>query len=478
MYLPLQKYQRGQFLILVAFSVVVLIGFTGLAIDSGRGYGVKAKLNAAVDAAAIAAGRALATGNTDQDRIDAATAAATNYYNANFPDGYLGATRSNPAISAVHDANSGRWTVDVSGTATMPVTFTGILGFTNVPVVASGRTIRRDLDIVLVLDISGSIGGAFNQLIAAARDNFVKKLIPSSDRLGLVAFSSGAINSVNINTSARGFDQTNAVNVLNALSLQQYTGSTEGMRLALNQLNNVTAANRSSLRMIVFFSDGAPNMVPAKFCDGAVDGGGSCTGSLRQGDLFSETNGSESIKADTIYRNNFLNTSLPPGTFSNIATLPNTGLSMVVANGSSLGINLASDLSSRNLAAAAAVTFNYPYRNSRCNVNRAARNMVENVANEARKEGVKIFSIGLGAELNAIEVSGCSYSNLEQGQVIMKRIANTSGTAVTAANPGNPGSDTFQALPQPSGLYVAAADGAALAAAFSTILSEILRLTQ
>jgi Flp pilus assembly protein TadG len=489
------KHQAGQILILAGLGLVMLVGFGGLAIDSGRSYGVKAKLNAAVDAAAIAAGRALAVGADDAARSAAAITAATNYYNANFPTNYLGATRGNPTVTATHD-NTGKWTVNVAGSANMPVAFMGVLGLGNVPVLASGQAIRRDLDIVLVMDLSGSIkddngpggsftGSDFDKLRNAARDNLVKKMIPTTDRVGLVYFSSGGVNSVAINTSARGFDQTNMVAKLNALTHnERYTGSAEGMRLALNQLNSVTVANRSSLRMIVFFSDGAPNMVPAVFCNGTVANTGNPTGTCPggksvTGDLFSETNGDDVTKANTLYSNNLLNSEVSGSPFNSIATLPKFGLSMTKSDGSALPIPLASQLGSRTMVnASAPITTNFPYKNTLCNVNRAARNMLENVAYEARSQGIKIYSIGLGGNLTSNETSGCGYTNIEYGSTLMKRVANTSGTPVTAASPNNPGSDTFQPLPQPTGLYVYAAVAADLASAFSTIVSEILRLTQ
>jgi Flp pilus assembly protein TadB len=51
--------QRGAVSIIVAASIVLLIGVIGLAVDAGMGYMVKAKLDAATDAAAIAAGEAV-----------------------------------------------------------------------------------------------------------------------------------------------------------------------------------------------------------------------------------------------------------------------------------------------------------------------------------------------------------------------------------------------------------------------------------
>ena len=61
---------KGAVLVVVALFTVVLLAVTGLAIDSGIGYGVRAKLNAALDAAAIAAARAVASGKmTDSAQL-------------------------------------------------------------------------------------------------------------------------------------------------------------------------------------------------------------------------------------------------------------------------------------------------------------------------------------------------------------------------------------------------------------------------
>src|SRR5438309_7427594 len=47
--------QRGQAIVLVALMIVVLLGFVGLAIDGGRAYLDRRHLQAAADAAALAA---------------------------------------------------------------------------------------------------------------------------------------------------------------------------------------------------------------------------------------------------------------------------------------------------------------------------------------------------------------------------------------------------------------------------------------
>jgi hypothetical protein len=233
------------------------------------------------------------------------------------------------------------------------------------------------------------------------------------------------------------------VTAINALNVSGSTASAEGLRLALNDINGVPPINRSSLRMIVFFSDGAPNDVPAVFSNG---------GTAVTGDLYSETASPGTSKATRIFRNSQRDSQL--GTYSNIATLPTAGFSVTgVGN-----VNLASYNNHRVLSGS-------PATNTRCNVNKAARNMAENVANTARSQVVKIHSIALGAAVNTLEITFCAYTASELGSNVMKRLSNTSD------------SDAYNAA-QPTGLYVWAENAVDLDNAFTSIASEILRLSR
>ncbi|MCX7240689.1 MAG: VWA domain-containing protein [Burkholderiales bacterium] len=474
------KHQRGQIFILLALALFVLIAFAGLVIDAGRGYGVKARLNTAVDAAAIAAARALAVGEGDAARIAGAKSAARDFYTANFPSNYLGATLlplNDGNINAVHDDVSKRWTVEVTGSALMPVTLMGLLGFTDVTVTAAGATVRRDVDIVLAIDTSGSLANPADTLtkLKQAAIGFVDQFNAGSggDRVAVVSFASGGVVDVGfVAPYSRGFNKTAIKNAINALTVTGGTASAEGMRLALNQINLVPLASRSDLRAIVFFSDGAPNAVPATF---SYLNTGNPTPQSVTGDLYSETNLTRLTTPTTckttlepcrIYFSTKRDCQLPnancsnAANYPNILTLPNLGFDITGIG----GVPLASYRGNRVLDGA-------PIKNTRCNVNKAARNMVENIANTARTQGITVHAIGLGDMINSLEVvkSFCPAYDTnpakEYGINIMKRLANTAD------------SDTKDAL-QPIGLYVWAANASELAAAFSAIASDILRLTR
>src|SRR4029077_1361782 len=119
--------EKGMVLVYMAGAITVLLLFSGLAVDTGRVYIVKAQLSKALDGAALGAARNLNSGNPTQE--------ATRIFNANFPAGYMGATvTSGPTVNVTTDAASGRNIVSVTAAATMPTTFMKLGSFDTVVV--------------------------------------------------------------------------------------------------------------------------------------------------------------------------------------------------------------------------------------------------------------------------------------------------------------------------------------------------------
>src|ERR1039457_1779949 len=90
-----RKRQKGFALIYVTMmAAFVLIPMAGLAIDFGMLYNIKARLQTAVDAAAIGAGYMLHASTNLQDPVQIAAIqnAAQRYFNANYPPHYFGST--------------------------------------------------------------------------------------------------------------------------------------------------------------------------------------------------------------------------------------------------------------------------------------------------------------------------------------------------------------------------------------------------
>src|SRR5436190_902573 len=156
--------QGGFVLVYMATILALLMVTTGLAVDSGRAYLVKAQLSKAVDGAALAAARALNSGNP--------RAEAVQIFKANFPAGYLGTATSPDPTAASNfytpsvNAATGVNTVTVNASAVMPTTFMNVANISSVTVSSTGEATRRMVDLSLVLDVSSSIGAQWAEVSA------------------------------------------------------------------------------------------------------------------------------------------------------------------------------------------------------------------------------------------------------------------------------------------------------------------------
>lgn len=453
----LDKGSKGQVLVLVALMMVMLLGIAALAIDIGRAYGVRAKLNAAVDAASFEAANALAQGSGESGMRAKALQVAANYFSANYnSEGFMGATPSAPTVTANRDGNTGAWTVNVAATATMPTMFAGVLGLSSLDIAAASETVRGTLDIALVLDASSSMTSKFPEVQIRAKE-FVKLFAELDDRIGLVAFSSGAYPTVSICgvndpnpiqnpepnslSCGRGYNQETVKRAIDNLEASGMTASEEGLKKALDQLNALQTDRRAGHRAIVFFSDGAPNTFNGRF---TLVGGGTA-----EGNLYSSVGVGD--KAEWIYDAGSYNgaaTHVP-----SIAELPTTDLSGAVKAESH---NKKRSYDHKPVA-------DYLM----CEVNEAARNMTENVANMARNDDITVYAIGFGGEINTRQMFDpkCAETYNEIGATIMKRLANTKD------------SDSYNAA-QPVGIYCEAPDANALKMCFDQVASAMLRISK
>ncbi len=145
--------ESGAAIVFLAGATVVLVAAAGLAFDSGRGYLVNARLSQAVDAAALAGGRSLTIGGSGDY-----AAQITKYFEANFPDGFMGAQVSAPQITVNPEGDQ----ITVVATAQIPTTLMRLVNIKDVEVSARAvvnRTVKG-LEVTMVLDNSGSMKGS------------------------------------------------------------------------------------------------------------------------------------------------------------------------------------------------------------------------------------------------------------------------------------------------------------------------------
>ncbi|MES2010863.1 MAG: vWA domain-containing protein [Pseudomonadota bacterium] len=485
--------QRGQITIIAGLLMIGLLGVVGLAVDAGMAYVTKAKLNAAVDSAAIAAAKAVTNGTTQADQAANARQAASNFFYANYPNGYLRGTPAlNPVTVNFDTPTLGAITIGVSGTATMPLSLMKILGFNNIAVAATSQTIRKDLDLIFIIDSSGSMGPVWSTVRANA-NSFLDQFSPTEDRVGLVHFATGAVSDIAINTTQRGFNRTVMENTITNLSNGGNTNYAEALWQANAQLNSIATSNRSSLRVVVFFSDGEPNTLAASYrmdtttsttttvttttCNSK---GKACKSTSTSSTANSTANGttvcaggattnSPTSSVGGFYQINQQNTKMTgtcanlsssstqtsgssgngnqPGTFTSTTTVTTvTPTQMPAYYNAHNATDQQFAITPTSVPYVVGSTFNAQ------NIYNAATNVPVEMASYLRSNGVYIFTLGLDGD-------GGFDADL------LKNMANTPDA-------------TLYNSAQPSGVYCYAANISGLKPCFSKLASEILRISK
>jgi Flp pilus assembly protein TadG len=261
--------QRGSILVMFTLMLPLIAGIVGLAIDGTMMYIVQAKLQTAVDGAALGAGRLLGTQAN-------ATEIATEFLHANYPSGFWGSYNLTPNITSTTSLST--HTITVSATVNVPTLFMRILHFDNATVGASAIATRRDSRVMLVLDRSGSMTSNLSTMKSAAY-GFTSKFTPGTDELGLIVFSGSAFVAYPTNgtlgASATGPNVhfadpvsaggSNMLTMINNMALGTYTNTSEALWLAYQELKKASLIDNDPTRLnaIVLFTDGVPNVVSA-----------------------------------------------------------------------------------------------------------------------------------------------------------------------------------------------------------------------
>ena len=449
------KKQNGQVLIMVALSAVVLIASAGLAIDSALGYFVKAKLNAAVDSASLAAARGVTLGDTQAAQAANARQSAKEFFDINYPDKFLLSTPVLNPVGVTFD--KGTVTIDVSATASLPVSLMGILGFKTLNVAASAQTIRKDLDMVLVMDTSASLVSNAAAVRAAGK-SFLNKFNSTVDRVGLLHFASEAQIDVPIKQADRGFDRTNMIKkdgLIDQFTFIGGTNSAEGLFQARKQLKDISQTNRSSLRVIVFFSDGSPAAFSSYFFPTSS---GNCQKPGGLATLEPLVSGQEQLFG--LYVKGTPGTIMQSCSANSLTALPDWyNANNVAAQANDTTLREFPIVTSTPRVVTSSLVGN---SNRWVNVHRASRNLAEAIAAKARQEGIYVFTLGMGASLTKPEGP-----DSELGEDLLRCLANTVDAPARCRKPA-----------EPVGLYCYAATDSDLSPCFTRLASAILRISK
>ncbi|MBV9503454.1 MAG: VWA domain-containing protein [Acidobacteriia bacterium] len=317
-----KRKERGVAVVFAALLLLVLIPMVGLGVDGGVAFMLRARLSAAVDAAVLAGARSLNAGADVQSQAANATAVAQRYFNANLPPGTWGSQNPTYNVSVKQDSQYVR-SVSMTASIDAPLYFMGVLGHRTAHIAITGKAQRRNVNVMLVLDRSYSMGayidsggnsgwcgkcGSIPNMIAAASE-FVNQFAQGSDNVGMVAFGG------NYYLAPPSTNFSSLAGQIANISSSGNTGSAQALWVAYNALATLPDANGQpngqpgALNVILFFTDGLPNGITANFApyrfspDNCAKGSNSMVGWIAQTHGFVDpgpTNGLFNIIATSV----------------------------------------------------------------------------------------------------------------------------------------------------------------------------------
>ena len=453
------KSKRGHMLLFAGLAtIMVLLPAIGLAIDLGLMYLVQTLLSASSDAAVLAGARALSRGSDDAAQHANAEATANIFFQANFPNGYLSSTHLQVSSAAATDSTYLR-SVTTNASVEVPLIFMRVFNVNSVTLHASSTATRRDVNIMIILDRSGSLANSGSCApLKAAAVGFVEKFAEGRDYLGLITFATSSRVDRALSQTFKSAVESN----LNSVVCTGGTSSAQALWQGYQQL--VQLGQQGALNAIVFFTDGRPTAVTANY---PIKGSSNCSSRTpKLGVLTLGYNGTTPQNSMGLYLQD-----APAQPFSSDLTLISSRSNCAFASNqtrvdSDVQYAPTTDVWGNSLTATA-------YRSTTAsgagldivsaqNVENFAINAADHAALRIRRgdpdpsqnnkslPGVAIFTIGLG----------------DVDDTLLKRMAND---PVLVPNPVIAGRQ---------GRYVYAADATALDLAFTRVASEILRLAK
>lgn len=454
--------QRGAILLMTSLILaLLLIPMVGLAIDAGTVFAIKSRLQTATDGAAIAAARSLSRGMSLEQQRTSAEATAEEFFQANMRDAWASLANARAVVSWP-SAPPKTTVVRVDAVVDAPTYFMRMFGYNTVRLAAAGTANRRDVNIVLVLDRSGSVEnlGACDDLRAAAR-GFAESFVDGRDRIGLVTFGTSYRLDFAPDFDFRSRAVGNMLTMIDNIRCIGGTNSAAAYWTAWQQIQAINEPN--TLNVILFFTDGQPNTLHLNNL--VVNPASGCVNKAVKNGVLTPAGG----QIWGIFRPT--EPTAPPAANPDWVLVPNSTGCAYAAGFDRVGQDIVSltpagaanevDAFGTSLTGYKAVVrdANGRLRIDAANVTAAGTNALDNVARR-----VRTLSAGSGLDVYtyAIALGGAPAPAEEQ---LMRRIANVPTSPIFEAN-------------RPQGMYILANDAGQLEQAFSQLASDILRLSQ
>jgi len=154
--------ERGSTVTFIAAAAIPLVAFSGLAVDTARGYLVKQRLAYAIEAAALAAAKS-AVNATDAE----IEATGRRYFDANFPSGALGSEN----VTLTYTISANKREITVKAEAEVQTALMTVVGIDTMEISTEATALResKGLELAIALDNTKSMDGYVDDLEDAAQ---------------------------------------------------------------------------------------------------------------------------------------------------------------------------------------------------------------------------------------------------------------------------------------------------------------------
>lgn len=247
--------ERGAYFLLFAGISLVFLALLGLAVDTVKLQRDKLTLQRAVDSSAVAATNLLEKQLISDIQVAADRLVRDNLKRSGIPDANVLSVVVTPITPPPSPLPR---QIQVSATIRSDLYLLNLLPFikqdTTITADATAKNVKRT--VALVLDVSGSMGGAKFTAMKAAAIQFVN-LFGGDDRLAVISFHANA----NVDFSMALGPFPTVPGIINGLTLGGVTNTGEAISLAIQELNSSVNNDLTPQDMaaVVIITDGAPH---------------------------------------------------------------------------------------------------------------------------------------------------------------------------------------------------------------------------
>ncbi len=259
--------QSGAVLVIFALLLIVLVGFMGLGMEVGRWYLVRSELSKGVDAAAMAGAKNISNPYIQMDTF------VQEMGKENFPPGYLDTPGQGAGSVLFSSQLLDSKNVQVTGTVSINAILARLFGIDQVAAQSAGVAQKNEVEIMMVLDRSGSMAGNPLRDLKTAATSFLDffQETQDKDKMGLISFATGVTVDQQLGTNfvTAMTTKINAMTATGATNAEDAIDQSDGPKGFTDQTG--IPGDKRVQQYLIFFTDGYPTAFRGTFRRNAID---------------------------------------------------------------------------------------------------------------------------------------------------------------------------------------------------------------